>query len=123
MWAGRTDQISKYSLTIRPSWVRIQKEKAESQTCTAKMRHTDIECIPKEMGWSEQEIEIKFINTLKASCESLHIAVIVSAFSYVHKFLCQFGFNVSKTIYRAALWKRRGQTSLWHSHETSMGIL
>lgn len=61
------------------------------------MRHTDVGCMPKEMGWSEQEIEITCINNLKASCESLHMAVIASAFSYMHKFLHKFGVNVSKT--------------------------
>lgn len=87
------------------------------------MRHTATGCMPKEMGWSEQEIEITCINNLKALCESLHIAVIVSAFSYMHKFLHKFGVNVSKTIHRAAMWKTRGQASLWNSQGRSMGIL
>lgn len=87
------------------------------------MRHTDTECMPKEMGWSEQEIEIKSINTLKASHESLCMSVIVSAFCYMHKFLRGFGCDVSKTIHRAAMWKTRGQASLWHSHGRSMGTL
>lgn len=87
------------------------------------MRHTDIGCMPKEMGWSEQEIEITSINTLKAACESLHMVAIVSAFSYMHTFLRRFGYNASKTIHRIVMWKTRGQASLWHSQEKSMGVL
>lgn len=105
----RTDQTSKYNLTIKRSYlVRIQKEKAESQACTAEMRHTDIGCMPKEMGWSEQEIEITPINTLKAACESLHMVVIVSAFSYMHTFLRRFAFNASKTIHTGQSCGKQG---------------
>lgn len=106
-WAGRTDQTSKYSLTNQVTWVRIQKGKAESQTCTAEMRHTDIGCMPKEMGWSEQETEIASINTLKASCQSLHMAVIVSAFSLLHTFLHKYGFNTAK-LYTGQPWGKQG---------------
>jgi len=70
------------------------------------MQHINIWCIPKEKGWSEQEIEMTSTNTLTALCESLHMAATVSPFSEMHRYLRKYGFSVTMTIHRAAKWEK-----------------
>lgn len=67
--------------------------------------------MPKKNGlvWARNRNYIQ--KYFKSFMWVFHMALIVSAFSYMHKCLHKFGFNVSKTIHRAALCIARGQES------------